>query len=94
MWLTYQVTPEAIDKERVGVLPLVVSSETRKVLVAVQMEPVRDQHHVRRQVVVVQLAVRVIRSRFADHQVPYQTVHLLQTCCQMNPNFESQFVKH
>jgi hypothetical protein len=68
----------AVDEQAFGVLTGVDGQSSWESLGGVFVHPVAEQHHVRGQVVVVQVAVGVLRWGLADHDAAVQTVHLLE----------------
>lgn len=70
----------AVDEESFGVLSRVGSQSSREPFLCVFVHPVGEEHHVGREVIVIQVAVGVERWRLSHHYATVDTVQLLQTC--------------
>lgn len=73
----------AVDEHRLGVLAGVDGQAAREALGGVLVQPVADQHDVRRQVEVVEVRVRVPRGRLPHDDAAVQPVNLLQAGVRM-----------
>lgn len=69
----------SIDQQRVRVLASVGSQTARESLHSILMHPIRQQHDVGGQIVVVQMGVRILGGRLTDDDATVDTVHLLKT---------------
>lgn len=68
-----------VDQHAFRCLTGVDCKTTRKTLGGALVEPIAEKYHVRGQVVIVQIAVRILARRLSDHYAAVQTVHLLHT---------------
>lgn len=69
----------AVDQQRLGVLSRVGGQSAGESLHRVLVKPVGQQHHVRGQIVIVQVAVGVLRRRLSHYETAVDTVDLLQS---------------
>lgn len=69
----------AVNEQRFGILASVDGQSSRVPLGGVLVEPVTDQHDVRRQIEVVQVAVGIPGRGLTHDDTAVETVHLLET---------------
>lgn len=69
----------SIDKHWLGILSSIHCQTTGVSLSSILVEPITDQHHVRCQIIVVQVTVGVLGRRLADNDAAVQAVKFLET---------------
>nr|CAD7263542.1 unnamed protein product [Timema shepardi] len=79
---THKVAALAVDEKSVRVLSSLPDSKSWEPLVGVEVQPVCDDHHVGREIMLIQVAVGVAGPWFADYQGPENAVHLLEAFTQ------------
>lgn len=69
-----------VDEHALWILTDVYGQPTRESLGGIFVHPIAEKHHVRGEIVVVEMAVGVSGRRLSDHDAAVEAVHFLQAC--------------